>query len=206
MSSFLLSKLETLMAQEEKNKQEQKNILEEIELEMEIKRRLEMNGTITKLRTQVDEFAKNIEGKIMPNNIAIVGSSIEKTFQKECSDLRILHGKISDEEYKKRSTILQTKSSDIRQQINRSDNNRLNEDDKYITLKQFIDNLNKVDDATKESFCNRRSNNGRNEKNLVEIKPEIKIYHDIMPIFGTMIGIMKKQQSQIDELKRGLIK
>ena len=202
MSSFLLSKLETLMAQEEKNKQEQKNILEEIELEMEIKKRLEMNGTITKLRTQVDEFAKNIEGKIMPNNIKIVESSIEKIFQKECSDLYILHGKISDEEYKKRSTILKTKSSDIRQQIGRSNSGRLSEDEKHITLNEFIDNLNKVDDATKESFCNRRYNGGLDEKNLVEIKPEIKIYQNIIPIFGTMIGIMKKQQSQIDELKR----
>jgi hypothetical protein len=42
----------------------------------------------------------------------------------------------------------------------------------------------------------------RDRKNLVEIKPEIKIYQNIIPIFGTMIGIMKKQQSQIDELKR----
>jgi hypothetical protein len=201
MTSFLLSKLETLMAQEEKNKQEQKNILEEIELEMEIKKRLEMNGTITKLRTQVDEFAKNIEGEIMPNNIAIVESSIEKTFQKECSDLNILHGKISDEEYKKRLTILQTKHYDIRQQINRSNNRRLSEDEKYITLKEFIDNLNKVDDKTKE-FFRIASNNGRYRKNMVEIKPEIKIYHDIIPIFTTMIGLMKKQQNQIDELKK----
>lgn len=69
MSSFLLTKLETLMAQEEKNKLEQKVLLEEIELEIEKKRRLEMDGTIIKLRTQVDEFAKNIEGKIMYNNI-----------------------------------------------------------------------------------------------------------------------------------------
>ena len=32
---------------------------------------LEMDGTITKLRTLVDEFAKKFEGKIMPNNIEI---------------------------------------------------------------------------------------------------------------------------------------
>ena len=82
MSSFLLSKLKTLMAQEEKNKLEQKILLEEIELEKEKKRRLEMDDTIIKLRTQVDEFTKNIEGKIMYNNIE-AASGRRLTYQDE---------------------------------------------------------------------------------------------------------------------------
>jgi hypothetical protein len=40
-------------------------------------RGLEMDGTITKLRTMVDEFAKKFEGKIMHNNIEITLGSYE---------------------------------------------------------------------------------------------------------------------------------
>jgi len=146
MSSFLLTKLETLMAQEEKNKLEQKVLLEEIELEIEKKRRLEMDGTIIKLRTQVDEFAKNIEGRIMPNNIDVVPGCY------------------------------------------RSQN------EQFITLNEFMDNLKNL---SEEEL--RRANAGRNKK-LVTIPPHFKIYNDIIPLFTTMIGIMDKQQSQIDNL------
>ena len=146
MSSFLLTKLETLMAQEEKNKLEQKVLLEEIELEIEKKRLLEMDGTIIKLRTQVDEFAKNIEGKIMPNNIDVVPGCYR--YQNE----------------------------------------------QFITLNEFMDNLKNL---SEEEL--RRANAGK-KKRLVTIPPEIKIYNDIIPLFTTMIGIMDKQQSQIDKL------
>ena len=149
MSSFLLSKLETLMAQEEKNKLEQKILLEEIELEIEKKRLLEMDGTIIKLRTQVDEFAKNIEGKIMPNNIDVVPGCYR--YQNE----------------------------------------------QFITLDVFTDNLKNLSEETKERHI--VAYEGR-KKRLVTIPPEIKIYNDIIPLFTTMIGIMDKQQSQIDSL------
>ena len=134
------------MAQEEKNKLEQKVLLEEIELEIEKKRLLEMDGTIIKLRTQVDEFAKNIEGKIMPNNIDVVPGCYR--YQNE----------------------------------------------QFITLDVFTDNLKNL---SEEEL--RRANAGK-KKRLVTIPPEIKIYNDIIPLFTTMIGIMDKQQSQIDKL------
>jgi hypothetical protein len=38
-------------------------------------------------------------------------------------------------------------------------------------------------------------------KSYSEIPHEIKIYDDIIPIFTTMIGIMKKQEYEINTLK-----
>jgi|TARA_B100000795_G_C22743784_1_gene416487 hypothetical protein len=79
MSSHLLDKLAQLKENEMKIKAEQKQLEEEIEFEIEKQRRLEMDGTITKLRTQVDELAKNIEGKIMPNNLEILQGVMHPT-------------------------------------------------------------------------------------------------------------------------------
>ena len=58
MSSYLFDKLTQLKENEMKIKEEQRQLEEEINFEIEKKRRLEMDGTITKLQTQVDEFAK----------------------------------------------------------------------------------------------------------------------------------------------------
>tara|TARA_B100000795_G_C22799579_1_gene441135 strand:+ start:2985 stop:3314 length:330 start_codon:yes stop_codon:yes gene_type:complete len=63
----LLNKLDALVAQNEKNKLEQADLIKEIELNIEKKRRLEMEGTVTKLRTQVDELLITIDGKFMLN-------------------------------------------------------------------------------------------------------------------------------------------
>ena len=72
MTSYLIDKLEALKEDENKLKEQQRVLQEEIELEIEKKRRLELDGTIIKLRTQVGELAKNIEGKIMPDNRNLV--------------------------------------------------------------------------------------------------------------------------------------
>ncbi len=68
MTSYLIDKLEALKEDENKLKEQQRILHEEIELEIEQKRRLELDGTIIKLRAQVGEIAKNIEGKIMHDN------------------------------------------------------------------------------------------------------------------------------------------
>ena len=47
----------------------------------------------------------------------------------------------------------------------------------------------------------RKNCSDRLGKAYTEIPHEIKIYDDIMPIFNTMIGIMKKQEFEIDSLK-----
>ena len=40
--------------------------------------------------------------------------------------------------------------------------------------------------------------------NIVKFLKKFKIYDDIIPIFTTMIGIMKKQEFEIDALKSKL--
>ena len=61
MASLLLDKLEALKSDEIKLKEEQRVLEEQIALEMEKKRRLKMDATITKLEVQVDEL-ENIKG------------------------------------------------------------------------------------------------------------------------------------------------
>jgi len=153
MSSHLFDKLKQLQERENKIKTDRMIIQEEIEFEIEKQRRLEMDGTITKLRTQVDELAKNIEGKIMPNN------------------LEILQG------------VMQPSG-------------KFHPDEKFITLDKFIDNLKNISEESKSQHIMDR----KTKRNLVVIPPEIKIYNDIIPIFSTMIGIMKKQQGEMKAL------
>ena len=56
MTSYLIDKLEALKEDENKLKEEQRVLEEKIELEIEKNRRLELDGTIIKLRTQVGEI------------------------------------------------------------------------------------------------------------------------------------------------------
>jgi hypothetical protein len=106
MTSLLLDKLEILRSHERKNKENQRVLQEQIEFEIEMQRRLEMDATIVKLQTQLSIFSRNTD----LNNV--------HTMSKEYRDI----------EYMK-----------------------------------------------------------------------IKIYNDIIPMFTTMIGIMKKQQEQINQ-------
>ena len=185
MTSYLIDKLEALKEDENKLKEQQRVLQEEIELDIEKKRRLELDGTIIKLRTQVGELAKNIEGKIMPDNRMLV--------------LRFGKHNYTHEE---------------QQEIQQRDS--WNESVELLTLEKFKDNLNKVRmervilaqeiSRLKGTKKDRRGNRiAKNMKGTV-IPHEIKIYDDIMPIFTTMIGIMKKQEFEIDALKSKLEK
>jgi hypothetical protein len=160
MASYLLDKLEELKIQKESIKAQELILQDEIDLEMEKNRRLEMDGTITKLRTQVEELSKNIQGEIMPNNI-------ELNHEKE----RLLNN---------------AGAGTLQQQIR---------DRPQITLTEFMDNIS----VLSEDRC--RSYWSSPNKNLVNIPHHIKIYHDIMPIFATMIGLIQKQQNEIAELQ-----
>ena len=153
-----------------------------------------MDGTITKLRTQVDELAKNIEGKIMPNNLEVFYAAVcsrENHFghPRNYPDTPI----VPKEEIQKRSDYMQ-----------RVGNGRLNDDEKFITVDKFTDNLKNVSEEIlrfgyKTRF--RRTNHPRKRKEaLLTIPHEIKIYNDITPILTTMIGVMKKQQGEIKDL------
>ena len=168
MTSYLIDKLEALKEDENKIKEQQRVLQEEIELVMEKKRRLELDGTIIKLRTQVDEIRKNIEGEIMPDNRLVVLRFGKHNYSQEQREINPMN-------YNHRNLEL-------------------------LTLEKFKDNLSKVSEEKKELLKNRGIKTDIHSNQLV-IPTEIKIYDDIIPIFTTMIGIMKKQEFEIETLK-----
>jgi len=172
MASYLIDKLEELKSDENKLKEQQRILNEEIELEIEKKRRLELDGTIIKLRTQVSEIAKNIEGEIMPDNRYLV--------------LRFGKHNYTQEEQREI------------QQLNYNNRNP----PEMTTLEKFKDNLSKVSQEQRERLKVQGTQYDNGRKLVMEIPQEIKIYDDIIPIFSTMIGIMKKQEFEIDTLKQ----
>jgi len=204
MTSYLIDKLEALKEDENKLKEQQRILHEEIELEIEKKRRLELDGTIIKLRTQVDEFGKNIEGKIMRDNFPLLREQETTDYQKACDKFNkeYQQGLISDEEVLKQKKYLrdrkQKEDAKYREWRDSSGEMNVNNVEK-ITLEKFKDNLSKVTKEIKDK-CHMRGN--RLGKSYIELPQEIKIYDDIIPIFSTMIGIMKKQEFEIDSLKQ----
>jgi hypothetical protein len=203
MASYLIDKLEALKEDENKLKEEQRVLMEEIELEIEKKRRLELDGTITKLRTQVDEIGKNIEGKIMRDNFPLRRQQETIDFQKDAENLqkKWKEGLIDEQDYKiKNYNLIDRKQKEDAKYAGwRNQFRNGSEVDSKITLEKFKDNLSKVTKETKDPYYIRSNRLG---KSYVEIPREIKIYDDIIPIFSTMIGIMKKQEFEIDNLKQ----
>ena len=134
-----------------------------------------------------------LDAKIMPNNIHIVHQQMKNDFQKELSMMLKLQqeGKLYGNELEKVRLNLREKELDIREKTG-SHNGRnvegflvLSEDEKYITMKEFMDNIKSVDNETKKSF--------KHKKHLIEIQPEQHMmYFDL---------IIKKQQEEIDKLK-----
>ena len=202
MTSYLIDKLEALKEDENKLKEQQRILHEEIELEIEKKRRLELDGTITKLRTQVDEIGKNIEGKIMRDNFPLLREQETTDYQKACTEFskKVNKGLIDDDEAKKqRQYIVDIKQKTDAKYREWRDMVVTSINDEKITLEKFKDNLSKVTKEIKDK-CHMRGN--RLGKSYIELPQEIKIYDDIIPIFTTMIGIMKKQEFEIDNLKQ----
>ena len=208
MASYLIDKLEALKENENKLKEEQRVLIEEIELEIEKKRRLELDGTIIKLRAQVDEISKNIEGKIMRDNFPLLREQETTDYQKACDKFSkdVNQGLIDDDEAKRqRLNLVDRKQKEDREYIQWRD--QFHREEKTpgpvvhgkITLEKFKDNLSKVSQEIKDK-CHMRGN--RLGKSYIELPQEIKIYDDIIPIFTTMIGIMKKQEFEIDNLKQ----
>ena len=170
MTSYLIDKLEALKEDENKLKEEQRVLEEKIELEIEKNRRLELDGTIIKLRTQVGELAKNIEGKILPDNRNLV----------------LNYGKHNYTQEEQREILGERKPGTR---------------PPFLTLEKFKDNVSKIDEwMNNGSSMDQR----RQVRQYCEIPHTIKIYDDIIPIFTTMIGIMKKQEFEIDALKSKL--
>ena len=181
MASYLIDKLEALKTNELEIKEQQRILEEEIAFEMEKQRRLEMEGTITKLRTQIGEFAKNIEGLIMPNNIEAVMHFCRP--EKEMNKYEI------QQKRKAMSKISRGK----------------------ITLNEFKNNLNKIGKGNTEllksglPFPGEDTLGGKGYPNqLAQINLPVKIYDDIIPLFITIMGIMKKQGEEIKKLKSNI--
>ena len=178
MTSYLIDKLEALKEDENKLREQQRILHEEIELEIEKKRRLELDGTIIKLRTQVGEIAKNIEGEIMPDNrIFVLRYGKHNYTQEEIREIQSLQRVVTKPRTKKT----------------------------LITVKKFKYNLSKFDEWINDgSSMNEKIRHAQHNQRDVPLvlPPEIKIYDDIIPIFTTMIGIMKKQEFEIDNLKQ----
>lgn len=214
MASYLIDKLEALKENENKLKEQQRVLIEEIELEIEKKRRLELDGTIIKLRAQVDEIAKNIEGKIMRDNFPLLREQETIDYQKACDKFSkdVNQGLIDDDEEKRqRLNLVDRKQKEDREYIQWRNRivtprqlrivtpNAVGVSEGKITLEKFKDNLSKVRQEIKDKCHMRRHHLG---KSYIEIPPEIKIYDDIIPIFSTIIGIMKKQEFEINILKQ----
>jgi hypothetical protein len=204
MTSYLIDKLEALKEDENKLKEEQRVLEEKIELEIEKNRRLELDGTIIKLRTQVGELAKNIEGKIMRDNFPLLREQETTDYQKACTKYSndVNQGLIDDEEQiERRKCIDERKQKEDKKYSEWMCRTKRDGNDTKITLEKFKDNLSKVRQEIKDRCHIRGKQLG---KSHIEIPQEIKIYDDIIPIFTTMIGIMKKQEFEIDALKSKL--
>jgi hypothetical protein len=202
MTTYLFDKLAILKETEAKNKEEQKIILEEMEFEIEKQRRLEMDGTIIKLRTQVDEFAENIGGEIMPNNLELFYYNIEKHVAGECKELSACRGKIGEDEFNKRNDVLRKKHMVMRNDARQFRPARYEErkKERFITLDKFIDNLKYTTEETNAVFATNQTHT-KHKNEQFKIPLEIKIYADLKPIFTTMIGIMNKQKDEIQKLR-----
>ena len=74
---------------------------------MEKNRILEMEGTIDKLKVQVNELSETIIGKIMPNNIGL----LDVLFKKELDEWHKLQqsGKLTDSDLEEKRLILREK-------------------------------------------------------------------------------------------------
>ena len=204
MTSYLIDKLEALKEDENKLKEEQRVLEEKIELEIEKNRRLELDGTITKLRTQVDEIGKNIEGEIMRDNFPLLREQETTDYQKACTKYSndVNQGLIDDEEQiERRKCIDERKQKEDKKYSEWMCRTKRDGNDTKITLEKFKDNLSKVRQEIKDRCHIRGKQLG---KSHIEIPQKIQIYDDIIPIFTTMIGIMKKQEFEIDALKSKL--
>lgn len=140
-----------------------------------------------------------LDAKIMPNNIHIVHQQMKNDLQKELSMMQKLQseGKLYGNELEKVRLNLREKELDIREKTGSHSGRNvggflvLSEDEKYITMKEFMDNIKSVDDETKNSF--------KNKKHLIEIQPEQNMMYFELIIKKQQEEI-KKQQEEIDKL------
>lgn len=207
MASLLIDKLENLKSNEIKLKEEQRVLEEQIAFEMEKKRRMKMDATLTKLEVQIDELAENFEGVLMPNNFQAVLYKIEQDFQKDLTEFHKSYK--SSGTYAEKYKIMRERETNLRKKKQKFSRDTR----KKITLGEFQNNLNLIDEETKATWLKTGLpyHSQHKEHNVISLQklareqllipPEVKIYIDIVPLFRTMMGIMEKQQREINELK-----
>lgn len=206
MTSLIQRQLKTIEQSKINLEKEHLKLQKELEKELEKVLILEMEETIDKLKLQVDKLSKNINGKIMPNNIHLVHYQMKKDFKKDLDEfIKLQQGNLLNEsDLEARRLSLGQREIDLRKETKRGERGfingymELNDNEKLITLKEFKNNLNKVDE---ETIAAGPLSNKKWSKHLIEIKPEIKLYDEIIPIFNTLISIITKQQEEIDMLK-----
>ena len=86
MTSLKTDLLEKLKKQEASIKLHQIQLIEEIEFELEKKRRLEKDGSVIKLRTQLDELMKIIETPNVPNNYKVILHDKQIAYQNDLNN------------------------------------------------------------------------------------------------------------------------
>ena len=205
MSSYLRDQLVQLEINELKNKEKQDILKEQIQFELEKQTILMGDANINKLQTHLGIFHKNIEGNIMCNNKEIVKHQLDENFRKEGESISAFFGIITDEEYRKKTAEeYRKKTEEYRKKCDEIQRSNIGNNEDKITLDKFISNLDLVNEETKNKFSQKHSykGNGINKPHLTDIPHKIKIYNDIMPLFQTMIGILKQQQSEIETLKK----
>ena len=214
MASLKTDLLEKLKKQEASIKLHQIQLIEEIELELEKKRRLEKDGSVIKLRTQLDELMKIIETPNVPNNYKIILHDKQVAYQ---NDLNNWHennkiGKVDKERQDALGVVVMNlrrlnKEEAFRiEKLKREQGivcHRPRDTDTIkdnITIKEYMNNLSEISPYTINSIM---SWDGRNPlKNLVNTDLKEKVYYDILPLFTTIIGIVEKQQIEINALKQ----
>ena len=203
MTSLIQRQLEIIKQGTMELEKEHLKLQIELEKEMEKFRILEMEETIEKLDLLVKKLSENISGEILPNNIQIVYHQMKKEFDKDLEEfIKLQQNKLLNQtDIEAKRSSLRQREIDLRKQRERSiiDNlMQFNDNEKFITLEKFKSNISKVD---QETLTGGPSYKDKWPKNLIEIKPEIKIYDEIVPIFNTLIGVITKQQQEIDMLK-----
>lgn len=208
----MIDLLEKLKRQEEVIKQQQLQLSEEIELELEKKRRLEKAGSVIKLRTQLDELMKIVETPNVPNNYRVILHDKQVAYQ---NDLNNWHennkiGKVDKERQDALGVVIMNLSSLKEEEAFRIEKLKREQSQPgqrppdtikdNITIKKYMNNLSEISPYTINSIMSLK---GRDPlKNLVNTDLKEKVYYDILPLFTTIIGIVEKQQIEINALKQ----
>lgn len=209
MTSTMIDLLEKLKRQEGVIKQQQLQLSEEIEFELEKKRRLEKAGSVIKLRTQLDELMKIVEIPNVPNNYKVILHDKQVAYQ---NDLNNWHennkiGKVDKEREDALGVVvinlkrLNEEEAIRLENLKREHRGREHTIKDNITFKEYFDNLSEISPYTINSIKSRNGLGQAPLKNLVNTDFKEKIYYDILPLFTTIIGIVEKQQIEINALK-----